>query len=392
VCEDSYAPFEEAKEAGSPAVSEALSRISALYSQLYRKEDLLDVEHDDDFVDPEMEPQEPWLNEKVGAATSTSLESDPNLPLLYGSEALKSKLRAIVLHYRTAFSNDLRPEPARVNPMKIEVDETLWHSPKNRGPYRPQSIDKQIETRKQIDKMLAAGVIEPSSAFEYRQILLVPKPNNKWRFCVDYRALNAATYSKPGWPIPNIPHLIQRLGAAKSDHFGVFDLTSGYYQAALHSNSRVLTAFICCVGLFQWLRMAIDLKGPPHYFQQQMILIVLAGLIYYIYEVYLDDIIVHGKGEDEFCHRTSLILQRAIDKNITFNPHKCRLGLDRVNYLSHHVIDSDGISVNNDKISKVVEFPTPTNSKAISCMEFPSTTVIWNSHQLLSVCGSLSND
>ena len=75
-------------------------------------------------------------------------------------------------------------------------------------------------------------------------------------------------------------------------------------------------------------------------------------------------IIVHGKGEDEFCHRTALILQRAIDKNITFNPNKCRLGLDRIDYLGH-VIDSDGISFNNDKISKVMEFPTPTNSKQL---------------------------
>ena len=190
----------------------------------------------------------------------------------------------------------------------------------------------------------------------------MPKPNNKWRFCIDYRALNAATPSNLGWLLPNIPHLLQRLGNAKSDHFGVFDLTSGYFQAALHKNSRELSAFICCVGLFQWLRVAMGLKGAPHYFQQQMVSVVLVGLIYYICEVYLDDIIVHGKGEDEFCHRVSLILERAIQKNITFNPTKCRLGLDRIDYLGH-VIDSEGISFNTDKISKVVEFPTPTNAK-----------------------------
>ena len=92
---DSEAPFEEAKGAGSQTVPEALSRISMIYSQIYRKEDLLHIVHDEDFVDPEMEPQEPWLNGKADASTSlygtsTSLESDPNLPLLFGSEFLKS--------------------------------------------------------------------------------------------------------------------------------------------------------------------------------------------------------------------------------------------------------------------------------------------------------------
>ena len=85
--EDSYAPFEEAKRTGSPAVPEALSRVSALYSQMYRKKELIDIEPDDDFVDPDIEPQEPWLNEKVvDQSIHHDVYNDPSLPLLYGSD------------------------------------------------------------------------------------------------------------------------------------------------------------------------------------------------------------------------------------------------------------------------------------------------------------------
>ena len=44
----------------------------------------------------------------------------------------------------------------------------------------------------------------------------------------------------------------------------------------------------------------MGLKGAPSYFQQAMATVVLAGLMYVICELYLDDIIVHGKTEDEF--------------------------------------------------------------------------------------------
>ena len=49
--EVSYAPFEEAKRTGSPAVPEALSRVSTLYLQMYRKEQLKVVNSDYDFLD-----------------------------------------------------------------------------------------------------------------------------------------------------------------------------------------------------------------------------------------------------------------------------------------------------------------------------------------------------
>ena len=73
-------------------------------------------------------------------------------------------------------------------------------------------------------EMEKAGIIEKSRASFYSQVMLTLKPNGTWRFCVDYRAMNDATESA-SWPIPNITDLLNRLGRAKADTFGVMDLS-----------------------------------------------------------------------------------------------------------------------------------------------------------------------
>ena len=103
--------------------------------------------------------------------------------------------------------------------------------------------------------------------------------------------------------IPNIAQLITRIGAAKPKLFGVLDLTSGYYQAPLHQDSWAYTAFRCVAGIFEWMRVPMGLKGALAYFQAILVTHVLVGLIYQICELYIDDLIIFGATEDEFCDR-----------------------------------------------------------------------------------------
>jgi hypothetical protein len=51
-------------------------------------------------------------------------------------------------------------------------------------------------------------------------------------------------------------------------------------------------------------------KKAPAHFQEQMAATCLLGLIYYICEVYLDDIIVHGKTNEEFIFNLREVFKR----------------------------------------------------------------------------------
>ena len=338
-----------------------LSKSHRGVNRIYKKSELLTEESDSDYV----------YDEEDGP-DYTSVKKNPELPediialiTFNGSSAFIERVKEIVRKYISCFSSTLNPEPARVPAMELEVDEKAWRVPKNGGACRPQSTSKEKEIEKQVHAMQDATVIQPSRAPYYSQVHLTPKPHepDKWRFCIDFRALNIVTRSIGQW-IPNIAQLITRIGSAKPKLFGVLDLTSGYYQAPLHQNSWAYTAFRCVAGIFEWMRVPMGLKGAPAYFQAVLVTKVLVGLIYQICELYIDDLIIFGTTEDEFCERLERVLQRAQEFNITFNPKKVKLGMSKVEYVGH-MVDSEGISFSAEKISEVLAFPTPVTCKQV---------------------------
>jgi hypothetical protein len=129
----------------------------------------------------------------------------------------------------------------------INVNTKEWETNKNRGPVRPQTAHKEAQIAKHVGSLLSVGVIEPSRALFWNHPVIVAKPDNTSRFCIDFRNLNDCSEAG-SWPLPNIAATFARIGSKKPDTFGVMDLTSGYHQAPLSMASRMFTAFICFSG------------------------------------------------------------------------------------------------------------------------------------------------
>lgn len=268
------------------------------------------VEHEEDFILTEYSQE--W--EFSDNATLSDIPSN-----IQGTESFRTALFGICREFSDIFSRVVRTEPADIPPMIIGVDEQKWLTTKTQKSPRPTSMSQQLEIKRQIEKMIELKVIAPSTATQVSQVLLVPKPDDKWRFCVDFRLLNSCS-SMSSWPLPNIEQTLTRIGHSKPCYFGILDLTSGYHQAPLASSSQIFTSFICFMGTYEWLRVAMGLKGAPSYFQQQLASIVLVGLIYVLCELYLDDVIIFASSEDEFLHRLRQVFERFRKYRITVNP------------------------------------------------------------------------
>ena len=218
----------------------------------------------------------------------------------------------MVKEFEDVFSETLPAEPAKLPPFNIDADLVKWQVPRNSGPPRPQTPANQLEIKHQLDLLLSQNIIRTSQASHYSQVLLAEKPpkgSGKKRFCIDFVNLNNCS-SSTAWPIPNIKQMLQRLGTKKAKYCAVLDLTAGYHQAPVSQSSIALTAFICFCGLFEYLRVPFDPKGAPSYFQHAMSSMVLAGLIYIICVVYLDDIIIHGRTAVEFLQNLRAVFER----------------------------------------------------------------------------------
>jgi len=166
-----------------------------------------------------------------------------------------------------------------------------------------------------------------------------------------------------GYPIPNINAIIQRVGNKKAKLYATMDLTSGYHQAPLAKESQRYTAFITLLGLFDWLRVPMGLKGAPAYFQQVLATIVFVGILYIMCELYIDDI-VYGKEEEEYFTNLETVLQRLDKHHLTVNPDKCEFGKDECDYVGHH-FTAEGVTHNKERIHKVLQINQPQTSNQL---------------------------
>ena len=103
--------------------------------------------------------------------------------------------------------------------------------------------------------------------------------------------------------------------------------------------------------------MPFGLTNAPATFQRLMERI-LTGLQWKILALYLDDIIIFAGDVDEHLQRLRLVFERCRAAGLKLKPKKCNLLKESVQFLGH-VVDSEGIKTDPEKVRKVLEWPIP---------------------------------
>ena len=91
---------------------------------------------------------------------------------------------------------------------------------------------------------------------------------------------------------------------------------------------------------------------------------MLSGLQWETCLIYLDDVIIFGKTEQQTLDRLDAILSRIGQAGMKLKPSKCRLFQKRVHYLGHVVME-EGVMTDPEKIETVREWPVPTTQTEV---------------------------
>jgi hypothetical protein len=175
-------------------------------------------------------------------------------------------------------------------------------APIYKSPYRMS--DKQLaELKEQIQELKDKGYIRPSSS-PWGAHVIIPKKDGTQTMCIDYHALNAFTI-KNKYPLPLIDDLFdQHRGTCI---FSKIDLRSKYHQLKIRESDIPKTAFISRYGLYKYMVMSFGLTNAPAYFMYLMNKVFMEYLDKFIV-VFIDDIFVYSKNEEEHAKHLHLIL------------------------------------------------------------------------------------
>jgi hypothetical protein len=137
------------------------------------------------------------------------------------------------------------------------------------------------------------------------------------------------------------------------------DLRSGYHQLKIRESEIPKTAFITRYGLYEYTVMSFGLTNAPAYFMYLMNKVFMEYLDKFVV-VFIDDILIYSKDEEEHEKHLHLVLQKLRDHQLYAKMSKCEFWLKEVPFLGH-VISEGGISIDPSKIEDALSWNTTTS-------------------------------
>ncbi|KAG8181062.1 hypothetical protein JTE90_014775 [Oedothorax gibbosus] len=137
----------------------------------------------------------------------------------------------------------------------------------------------------------------------------------------------------------------------------ILDASSAFLQIPLAEESSKLCTIATPFGRYCFCRLPYGLASSPEVYQKAIdnIFSGLEGIL-----VYIDDILVYGKTEEEHDIRLKSVLDMARKQGLNLSKEKSQIKVNSVKYLGYN-LTSEGLSVNVDKIKAISEYKSPEN-------------------------------
>ena len=167
--------------------------------------------------------------------------------------------------------------------------------------------------------MLRKGYILPSVSPWGAPVLFVRKKDGTLRLCIDFRQLNKATV-KNRYPLPRIDDLFDQLRGAKI--LSKIDLRLGYHQVRIKEEDISKTTFKTRYGHYEFTVVPFGLINALATFMCLMNGVFRKYLDKFVI-VFLDDILIYSKSEEEHEEHLRIVLQVLRENQLYAKLTKC---------------------------------------------------------------------
>nr|GEV63650.1 reverse transcriptase domain-containing protein [Tanacetum cinerariifolium] len=140
--------------------------------------------------------------------------------------------------------------------------------------------------------------------------------------------------------------------------YSKIDLRSGYQQLRIKEEDIPITAFRTQYGHFKFQVMPFGLTNAPAVFMDWMNR-VCKPYLYKFVIVFIDDILVYSKDEEEHKKHLKIIMELLKKERLHAKFSKCDFWLDSVQFLGH-VINRIGVHMDPAKVEAIKSWVAPT--------------------------------
>lgn len=222
----------------------------------------------------------------------------------------------------------------------------------------PFHLRGAVESR--IKELENLDIIEPVNGPTpwVNPVVIVPKPGNDVRLCLDMRRANEAIV-RVCFPIPTVDELLQ--GMNGSTIFSKLDLKWGYHQLELTPESREITTFAVHNGVYRYKRLLFGVSSTSEQYQHE-IANALAGIEGV--ENISDDVIIHARDQATHDERLHAVMARLREAGLTLNPEKCQFNMDRLIFMGI-LLTEKGIGPTEERVRAVTEAREPESDTEV---------------------------
>ncbi|GJR23753.1 reverse transcriptase domain-containing protein [Tanacetum coccineum] len=200
---------------------------------------------------------------------------------------------------------------------------------------RGQAADRNQAIQKEVVKLMEARIMKEIHYHDWlSNPMMVKKHDDSWRMCVDFKDLNKEC-PKDGYPLSEIDWKVESLCGFPFKCF--LDTYKGYHQ----------------IQMAKKMKRKQRSSQAKEYSAIQRCLLIGRNL-----EVYVDDLIIKSRTEDEIVRDIEETFKTLREINMKLNPKKCTFGIEEGMFLGYKV-STRGMKVCPDKVDIVLSLPSP---------------------------------